>query len=121
MYIYVQLPVVNRLNALHGFLAEQRSEDVGGQEAAGTSLGRVGDSMPRSVQNLQIEAFCCSIDKSSDKSSKSSESANRGFLLLAIDKSSSPVLMVPHQEVELKKSISGTDYWTFLLFVLLAA
>ena len=77
------------------------------------------------VQNLQIEAFCCSIDKSSDKSSKSSdkssESTDRGFLLLTIDKSSSPLLMVPHQEVELKKSISGTDYWTFLLFVLLAA
>ena len=99
IYIYVQLPVVDRLNALHGFLAEQRSEDVRGQEAAGTSLGRVGDSMQRSVQNLQIEAFCCSNDKSS-----------------------SPLLMVPHQEVELKKSISGTDYWTFLLlFVLLAA
>ena len=82
--------MVDRLNALHGFLAEQRSEDVGGQEAAGTSLGRVGDSMRRSVQNLQIEAFCCSIDKSSDKSSKSSdkssdkrsESADRDFVVV---------------------------------------
>ena len=94
----VHLPVVDRLNALHGFLAEQRSEDVGGQEAAGTSLGRVGVSKQRSVQNLQIEAFCCSIDKSS-----------------------SPLLMVPRQEVELKKSISGTDYWTFLLLLVLLA
>ena len=86
----VHLPVVNRLNALHGFLAEQRSEDVGGHEAAGTSLGRVGDSMQRSVQNLQIEVFCCSIDKSSDKSlkssDKSSESADQGFLLFDCSK-----------------------------------
>ena len=78
--------MVNRLNALHGFLAEQRSEDVGGQEAAGTSLGRVGASKQRSVQNLQIEAFCCSIDKSSDKSSKSLdkrlESAYRDFVVV---------------------------------------
>ena len=60
--------MVDRLNALHGFLAEQRSEDVGGHEAARTSLGRVGHSMQRSFQNLQIEISCCLIEKSSDKS-----------------------------------------------------
>ena len=120
----VHLPVVNRLNALHGFLAEQRSEDVGGQEAAGTSLGRVGDSMQRSFLNLQIEVFVDQFTKVQTKVLKVQTKVQNlqiEAFCCSNDKSSSPLLMVPHQEVELKKSISGTDYWTFLLFVLLAA
>ena len=117
--------MVNRLNALHGFLAEQRSEDVGGQEAAGTSLGRVGDSMQRSFLNLQIEVFVDQFTKVQTKVLKVQTKVQNlqiEAFCCSNDKSSSPLLMVPHQEVELKKSISGTDYWTFLLlFVVLAA